>query len=1173
MKKLLSILLVIALLASVSVFAAGSSRWWRKDAPEPVVRQAFTSYPFYYSEHYASEQLAEKCALYSMLAYRDSVYHSLGSTKTVLVAGPQELYIKSINGYWTSSDGNFTAAKKALAKTLSDDGFTDLWSYRLEDYTGRDPVTKILSMSKRTASDRNYSPFILAHRVIRTGEQAILVSAENGSSSYGELQDQILILFRGTTDAEWYGDFEVTGTRYDESKDYHVSFQKAVDDAVASLADYISFLDLSHDLKTDKISLLVTGHSRGAAVANMLAHQLTDIRNGKASDYKSDKNMDTLAFVLYDTEHCFSSVYAYTFATPNVATVDKIARDGYYSNIFNYCFRDDFVPNLPLYSWQWDKYGRTYWATAAELLKYGYLSIPKTDQFGSRPEYYRYCIPNEFACDTELYFGITPPYNTKYSNQIVATTSDMTDHPGASGVGNYYNYRYRDRKNNLLPPLYNFMHTYVAGALYKMGIGEDFTYEGAQLAAFALDSCKEYKKLARVFGEGALSGTLMCTHMPISYYSGMMNCFSSFIGEGTYRSALLMSDSEAELSGAWDSEFQTDEGDLAALKEILSLPAAVPEGSESSIVCEMLGWDMDDLSTWDGADWEVEDGVQHLCGLDLSCAGLQGVFDASVFPDLRTLDVSCNSLTELKLQGANLSDVVCFGNALTELDCSDVFLYSLDCSGNSLTSLTNLGLLSYLDCSGNRLTSLPWDELASLWYLDCSRNLMDPYDQGLVKLYEQLRGYSETAIILPQNMPDDAVYDESDLACLAALAAQGDNASLLGWDLTHPASLTGVEWTRCGDTWYISRLSLDGLGLTGLADFSSCPLLSSVDVSDNELTGVSASGCPSLLLLNAENNRMEPDAVQSLEALEETAVVIGRQKYVPEGVTLSPEDTAALKELADRYSLDWTEDTLFTNENLRWETEDGKSARLTFIDLSRTCAWGDLDLTCFTALKSFLAQGTQLDSLKLPPSVTEIPDYAFAVSLDLNTVYCAGKAPAVYENTFAVCSPDLDVFLEFDNALSLMSEGDTDTLGVSNFNDGAALTWYSSDETVAEVDSSGGVTAVGPGAAEIAAVSDDGFIALGTVYVRGLSLRADYVGTDGADVTLFAAGTDVGTVRLLLAAYSSDGRMLNCKISQGVPGTEGLPLSCPAENAAVFKAFALSERGAPMLKVWERAVE
>ncbi len=96
---------------------------------------------------------------------------------------------------------------------------------------------------------------------------------------------------------------------------------------------------------TGKMKYVLTGHSRGAAVANLLAVKLME--DGVSS----------------------SDVYNYNFACPDVAALFSFKS---YNNIFNICNRLDIVPYVPgdiasaiaAPGISWDKYGKTYWFTS-----------------------------------------------------------------------------------------------------------------------------------------------------------------------------------------------------------------------------------------------------------------------------------------------------------------------------------------------------------------------------------------------------------------------------------------------------------------------------------------------------------------------------------------------------------------------------------------------------------------------------------------------------------------------------------------------------------------------------------------------------------------------------------------------------------------------------------------
>ena len=152
----------------------------------------------------------------------------------------------------------------------------------------------------------------------------------------GVTRDIIFIAVRGTdaTIEEWSSNFDVGANTTDywdvanphwRNKDHHKGFDVAANRLDEFIKDYISNLDGN----TSKV-LYFTGHSRGAAIANILASMYVD------AGY---------------------STVGYTFATPST-TLDKNVSS--YKTIFNIVNSDDLVPCLPLEKWGYGKYGKTY---------------------------------------------------------------------------------------------------------------------------------------------------------------------------------------------------------------------------------------------------------------------------------------------------------------------------------------------------------------------------------------------------------------------------------------------------------------------------------------------------------------------------------------------------------------------------------------------------------------------------------------------------------------------------------------------------------------------------------------------------------------------------------------------------------------------------------------------
>jgi len=151
----------------------------------------------------------------------------------------------------------------------------------------------------------------------------------------------VAVIIRGTTEGEWFGNFNITGNGAKENyipEEKHRGFALAAQTLNKDLDKYLEKNDI--DLNSENTRLWITGHSRGAAVANIVAADST-IKYGN------------------------SRVYAYTFATPNVTRapnkIDGERNDEYFKNILNFVSNEDFITQVPLSKskWEYQKYGNT----------------------------------------------------------------------------------------------------------------------------------------------------------------------------------------------------------------------------------------------------------------------------------------------------------------------------------------------------------------------------------------------------------------------------------------------------------------------------------------------------------------------------------------------------------------------------------------------------------------------------------------------------------------------------------------------------------------------------------------------------------------------------------------------------------------------------------------------
>lgn len=143
----------------------------------------------------------------------------------------------------------------------------------------------------------------------------------------------VFVGIRGTYGAEWLSNFNVLGRAQDPD---HRGFKAAEQEVAQAVRAYVRELALD----PSDTRILVTGHSRGGAIANLLAADLND----------PDEDEPMLA--------PSTGIYAYTFAAPCATRADE-RHDEAFGNIFNVVNEADIVTQLPLASWGYGRYGST----------------------------------------------------------------------------------------------------------------------------------------------------------------------------------------------------------------------------------------------------------------------------------------------------------------------------------------------------------------------------------------------------------------------------------------------------------------------------------------------------------------------------------------------------------------------------------------------------------------------------------------------------------------------------------------------------------------------------------------------------------------------------------------------------------------------------------------------
>ena len=136
------------------------------------------------------------------------------------------------------------------------------------------------------------------------------------------------VVIRGTrTNCEWFSDFNLGTGEESVTAGVHLGFDLAATEVEQQLRVRVPSTS-GHAGK--RCVFWFTGHSRGAAVANILAYRFTQVYGA-------------------------ANVFAYTFACPSV----RKDADTSLTNIFNINNSGDMIPILPLEKWGYKRYGQT----------------------------------------------------------------------------------------------------------------------------------------------------------------------------------------------------------------------------------------------------------------------------------------------------------------------------------------------------------------------------------------------------------------------------------------------------------------------------------------------------------------------------------------------------------------------------------------------------------------------------------------------------------------------------------------------------------------------------------------------------------------------------------------------------------------------------------------------
>lgn len=180
-----------------------------------------------------------------------------------------------------------------------------------------------------TLSATIYSPDTFDDYMRKAGFENYTFAEREQTPQYGSgvafalacKESTLYAIIRGSVGCEWYSNFDIG------EGESHTGFLSAAD----YVCERIRMYREENFGTEDNLSLVLTGHSRGGAVANLAAKNFIDSAD-------------------------FEGVTAYTFASPNTTT-RKDASLEKYSTIFNIENPEDFICSIPPEGWGYTKYG------------------------------------------------------------------------------------------------------------------------------------------------------------------------------------------------------------------------------------------------------------------------------------------------------------------------------------------------------------------------------------------------------------------------------------------------------------------------------------------------------------------------------------------------------------------------------------------------------------------------------------------------------------------------------------------------------------------------------------------------------------------------------------------------------------------------------------------------
>ena len=621
--------------------------------------------------------------------------------------------------------------------------------------------------------------------------------------------EKFFVAIRGTDGVEWEGNMKICPAnndgnydKYTGNESIHNNFNTAAIKLRTKVDEYIKKYS-----KNSEVFLVITGHSRGGAVSNLLAY-----------NYTTDETFDGV-------------VTAYTFATPNVVqynTKDDIEQ---YGNIYNYCKNKDFIPCIPLLDGKWNywKFGKTFIESSSDNDVYStkLTHIMSNDNHAPTVKaYYDRKFPYQ---NSDINISLYDFLQLTLSSSMEQNTDIVSKSRYAKNMLNWVgdNFKGLNTLSSQLRKDLLFIGFNHMPSLYKTLAIDDYspyTYEDAK------------NRLGETININTLSKTtsIKSTSSITSYNEYEISKIQFFLSQCDNNNVKNYEKLQWNINDAstWDKIYFNSNGKITGI---------------DLDFCDLYG-KLDISSFTDLININISS--NYISYLNISnCSNLQ-YLDASD-NSLSALDVNNNTcLTYLDFSCNNIQNINLLNNSQLE------YLYCNDCNLLSL-NISNLNRLIEVNCENNEISELRTNNNLSLKELHCCLNYLDIQDTStqMNNFNIMINNSSSNISYFPQKTPPNANFDSDEISYLKNLAI---NNTSLNWisdnkELNIESIQKNVLFEKINNKYRVTLIDISNIDISENLNLNSFAYLKELYCDNSNICGLNLYNCTSLEVISCKN--------------------------------------------------------------------------------------------------------------------------------------------------------------------------------------------------------------------------------------------------------------------------------------------------------------------------------